>query len=205
MFFLSQLFLLRAESELQSVSGNDLAQNLQCLDSMKAQLGRLFGGSITRVSSQTPESTPRHLSRDEMFKPRSSGSHIRTEIKYKGDWMKRPVSDDEIAWLARLLVYLSDRVNESLGLNQVGSTQGYQGWSYIEVPGGLTSVSGFKETTKVVLLTLLCWVIWVGNVVVQFMRTHGLRVNLRMLASKKVVVMVLVCAVFNLLKRALAM
>ncbi|KAK4395919.1 hypothetical protein Sango_1746200 [Sesamum angolense] len=33
----------RAESELQSISGNNLAQNLQCLDSLKAQLSQLFG------------------------------------------------------------------------------------------------------------------------------------------------------------------
>ena len=32
--------------------------------------------------------------------------------------MKCPISNDVVAWLAKLLVWLSGRPNESLGLNQ---------------------------------------------------------------------------------------
>ncbi|KAL0297902.1 UNVERIFIED_CONTAM: Eukaryotic translation initiation factor 5A-2, partial [Sesamum calycinum] len=68
---LLQLFLLRAESELQSISGNNLAQNLQCLDSLKAQLSQLFGGPIGKPSPGTAQSRHCQQSRDDIFKPRS--------------------------------------------------------------------------------------------------------------------------------------
>lgn len=204
-FFFGQLFLLRAESELQSISGNNLSQNLHCLYSLKAQLSRLFGGPITKPSSGTPQSRHHQQSRDDIFEPRSFGNHMGAEIKYKGDWMKRPVSSDEIAWLASFLVNISGRLNEKLGLNQVDRNQGGTGCSYLEVQGDKRSVYGLKETLKVVLCSLLSWVMWLGETGVQLMRTHGLRVNLRMLASKRIVVMVLVFATFNLLKKALAL
>ncbi|KAG8374699.1 hypothetical protein BUALT_Bualt10G0023200 [Buddleja alternifolia] len=199
---LLQLFLLRAESELQSISGNNLNQNLECLDSLKGQLSRLFGGPILKPSSGSPpEFRNNEQYRHEIFKPRSFGNQTRAEIKYKGDWMKRPVSDDEIAWLASILVNISGLVNERLGLNRV---EGGTAWSYVEVPGGIRSVYGPKETVKVVLCSLLSWIMWLGEAGVQFMRKHGLRVNLRMLASKKVCMVVLVFAAFYQLKRALA-
>ncbi|KAL7160483.1 hypothetical protein ABFS83_01G098100 [Erythranthe nasuta] len=204
---LLQLFLLRAESELQSISGN----NLQSLDSLKSHLSRLFGGPIT--ISSPPQSKHNHpiqheQSRDEIFKPRSFRNKIGgAEIKYKGDWMKRPFSNDEIAWLASFLVNISGRLNEKLGLNQVDCTdQRGSDWSYVEMKGnGVRSVNGPMETLKVVFCCLLSWIMWFGGAGVQLMRSHGLRVNLRLLASKKIVVVVLVFAAFNLLKRALAL
>ncbi|KAL2243071.1 uncharacterized protein LOC105157959 [Sesamum indicum] len=202
---LLQLFLLRAESELQSISGNNLAQNLQCLDSLKAQLSQLFGGPIAKPSPGTTQSRHCQQSRDDIFKPRSFGNQIGAEIKYKGDWMKRPVSGDEIAWLASLLVNISGRLNEKLGLNRVENSERGTGWSYVEVQGGMRSVYGPMETLKVVFYSLLSWIMWLVEAGVQFMRTNGLRINLRMLASKKIVVMVLVFAAFNLLKKALAL
>ncbi|KAK6157952.1 hypothetical protein DH2020_005266 [Rehmannia glutinosa] len=202
---LLQLFLLRAESELQSISGNNLSQNLQCLDSLKSQLSQLFGGPITKPSSGTPQSRHHLQSRDEIFKPRSFGNQIGSEIKYKGDWMKRPFSNDEIAWLASFLVNISGRLNEKLGLNRIDCGQAGTGLSYVDVQGGMSSVCGPTETLKVVLCSLISWTMWLVETGVCFMRTHGLRVNLRMLASKKIVVMVLAVATFNLLKRALAM
>lgn len=202
---LPQLFLLRAESELQSISGNNLAQNLQCLDSLKSQLSQLFGGPIAKASPGTAQSRHRQQSRDDIFKPRSFGNQIGAEVKYKGDWMKRPASSDEIAWLASLLVNISGRLNEKLGLNRADHSQRGTGWSYVEVQGGLTSVYGPMETLKVVFCSLLSWIMWLLEAGVQFMRTHGLRVNLRMLASKKIVVMVLILAAFNLFKKALAL
>ncbi|GFP94158.1 hypothetical protein PHJA_001560300 [Phtheirospermum japonicum] len=199
---LLQLFLFRAESELQS----NLSQNLQCLDSLKAQLSLLFGGPITVPSPETtPQSRHPQQSRDEIFKPRSFGNQMGTEIKYKGDWMKRPFSNDEIAWLASFLVSLSGRLNEKLGLNRVDSSQASTGWSYVEMQGGMTSVCGPLETLKVIFCSILSWIMWLIETGVHFMRTHGLRVNLRLLASKKIAVMVIIYATFNLLKRALAL
>lgn len=199
---------MRAESELQSVSGTNLSQNLQCLDSLKAQLSLLFGGLVSK--SPSPSGTPhqsghQHQSREEIFKPRCFGNQTGTEIKYKGDWMKRPTSSDEIAWLASVLVHLSGWVNEKVGLNRVDPNQGASGWSYLEVLSDVKNVHGTKETVKVVLCSFLSWVMWLGEVGLQLMRRHGLRVNLRMLASKKIVAIVVVFTVFNILKRAFAL
>ncbi|KZV45958.1 hypothetical protein F511_10648 [Dorcoceras hygrometricum] len=198
---LLQLFVLRAESELQSVSGNNVVQSLQNLDSLKAQVNQLFGGPITKSSSGTLESRHCHQSCHEIFKPRVSGNQLGDDIRYKGDSMERPISDDEIAWLAKLLVNLSNWMNFCFGLNQVPVIEGGHGWSYVEVPSGLTSVDGPKETVKVVSFSLLSWITWLGESLVQFMRNHHYRINLRVLASKKVAVMVLIFAVFNLLKK----
>ncbi|CAI9755332.1 unnamed protein product [Fraxinus pennsylvanica] len=196
---LLQLFLLRAESELQAIYSNNVAQNLQCLDSLKAQVGVLFGGPITNSSSiGTPresKTTQQQQAHDLRFEPRSC-FETRTggEIKYKGDWMKRPISNDEIAWLAKLLVYLSGWLNECLGLNRVNCTQGGPDWSYVQISGGVE-----KVTIKVVLCWLLSWITWLRETGANFMKEHGLRVNLRMLASKKVVLRLLVIAAALLL------
>ncbi|XP_047970512.1 uncharacterized protein LOC125213812 [Salvia hispanica] len=198
---LLQLFLLRAESELQSVSGNNLSQNLQSLDSLRAQLSQLFGGPLSKSPSQT--SQPRHQSREEIFKPRSFGSQTGAEIKFKGDWMKRPASSDEIAWLASILVSISGWLNEKVGLNRVDSNQ--RAASYLEVLSDVKSVHGTKETMKVVFSCFLAWVMWLCQTGVQLLRRYGLRVNLRWLASKRIVAMLLLVIVFNLLKRAFAL
>lgn len=196
-----QLFLLRAEAELQSVSGNNLSQNLQSLDSLRAQLSQLFGGPLSKSPSQT--SQPRHQSREEIFKPRSFCSQTGAEIKFKGDWMKRPASSDEIAWLASILVSISGWLNEKVGLNRVDSNQGAA--SYLEVLSDVKSVHGTKETMKVVFSCFLAWVMWLCQTGVQLLRRYGLRVNLRWLASKRIVAMLLLIVVFNLLKRAFAL
>ncbi|KAK4395920.1 hypothetical protein Sango_1746300 [Sesamum angolense] len=90
--------------------------------------------------------------------------------------MKRPASSDEIAWLASLLVNISGRLNEKLGLNRVDDTQRGTGWSYVEVQGGMRSVYGPMETLKVVFYSLLSWIMWLVEAGVRFMRTNGLRV-----------------------------
>lgn len=195
---------MRAESELQSLSGTNVSRNLQCLDSLKAQLSQLFGGLVSKSPAGTPQSGHQHQSREEIFKPRCFGNQTGTEIKYKGDWMKRPTSSDEIAWLASVLVHLSGWVNEKVGLNRVDPNQGVSGWPYLEVLSDVKNVHGTKETMKVVLCSFLSWVMWLGEVGLQLMRRHGLRVNLRMLASKRIVAMVVVFMVFNILKRAFA-
>ncbi|XP_073140711.1 uncharacterized protein [Henckelia pumila] len=202
---LLQLFLLRAESELHSLSGNNVVQNLQNLDSLKAQVNQLFGGPITKSSSGALEFRHCLQSCHEIFKPRGSGNQMGAEIRYKGDSMKRPISNDEIAWLSKLLVNLSSWMNECFGLNQVHCAQGGDGWSYVDVPSGLRSVYGPKETVEVVSFSLLSWIMWLGESGVQFMRNHHLRINLRALALKKVVAMMLVFVAFNLLKKAVTL
>ncbi|KAH0645857.1 hypothetical protein KY284_033741 [Solanum tuberosum] len=198
---LLQLFVLRAESELQSIGGENLSQNLQGLDRLKSELCQLFGGPIMNPLS-TPETVQCEYMRDEIFKPRSFANRAMVDIKYKGDWMKRPISDDEIGWLAKVLVKLSGWLNESLGLGQVESSQESPSWSYVDVSSDARSVCGPMEVIKVVLCSFISWLLMLRGAGVRFMREHGVRVNLRVLASKKVVVVLLVIAAFSLLRRA---
>ncbi|KAK9815560.1 hypothetical protein WJX72_005838 [[Myrmecia] bisecta] len=39
------------------------------------------------------------------------------DVQYKGDWMRRPIASNEIGWLVRLLVLLSDWINRAIGLD----------------------------------------------------------------------------------------
>ncbi|EEF28225.1 conserved hypothetical protein [Ricinus communis] len=201
---LLQLFILRAEAELQANYGDNLAHNLQLIDSLKAQVSYLFGGSIVRRLSFTPETRQPEQSRDEKFKPRRSGNQAWGDVKYKGDWMKRPISDDEVAWLVKLLVRFSSWLNDSFGLNQVQSSDIDPKWSYVEVSNNVENVCGPTETLKMMLCAIGCWFLAFCAAVARLMRKHGLRVNLRMLASKKIVMVLLMSALFSVFKKAFA-
>lgn len=200
---LLQLFILRAESELQSNSGDNLARNLQCMDSLKSQVGCLFGDNIVKPMPPTTETRMGQLSRVEMFTPRRVGN--RTLLNdVKGDWMQRPVSDDEIMWLVKLLVWVSGCLNEGLGLNQVQNAEVEPKQSYVEVSEGVVdNICGPRETLKVLLNSIGSWLLMLGLEVVKLMRSYGLRVNLRVFASKKFVMILFVAAVAGSLKRAI--
>lgn len=202
---LLQLFVLRAESELQAVSGGNLSQKLQYVDSLKGQLSSLFGTSITMSTPRMREpSCDQQISRDEIFSPRSFGNHMVADVKYKGDWMKRPISDDEVAWMVHLLVKVSGWLNELLGLNQADhSSNQNHGRSYVELSSD-TNISGVADIMKVVFWSFLSFIVALGASGVKFMKTHGLRVNLRILASKKVVMLLLIGVACSALRRAFA-
>ncbi|KAL3499624.1 hypothetical protein ACH5RR_038717 [Cinchona calisaya] len=199
---LLQLFVLRAELELQALSGDNFAQSLKCLDSLKAQLSFLFGGPILKSSSRTPEERQHHHTHNEIFRPRRFGNYMVHDVKYKGEWMKRPISDDEIAWLAKLLVDISTWLNECLGLNQLNSSQGDPAWSYVDLSGNAGNVTGLMDVMKMLFCSLFSWFIALGNAGLMFMRMRGLKVNLRILASKKIVVVFLIVAAFSMLRKA---
>ncbi|KAL3610386.1 hypothetical protein D5086_001406 [Populus alba] len=197
---LLQLFILRAEAELQANSGDSLACNLQCIDSLKLQVSCFFGGHAVKRISFTPE--VKHVqSRDEIFKPRRVFNHASHNVNYKGDWMKRPISDDEVAWLAKFLVWLSSWLNENLGLHQAERSDVDPKLSYVEPPSDAGNVCGSTEIMKMTLCAVCSWFLMSGAMVVRLMRKHGARVNLRMLASKRIVMVLLACFVFRILKR----
>nr|GMD74949.1 Sphingomyelin phosphodiesterase like [Ipomoea batatas] len=195
---LLQLFVLRAESELQAMGGDKLAQNFECLDTLKSQLVHLFGAPIMKKPISMSETTYC----DEIFKPRSFGHRAVVDFKCKDDWMKRPICNDEIAWLAKLLMKFSGWINESLGLNQdmdISSHKGSPSWSYIELSS--KSMCGTTETMKAVLWFFLSWLICLSGAGVELMRKHGLQVNFRVLALKKVVMMLLIISAYFVLKK----
>lgn len=196
-----QLFILRAEAELQAISGDKLTPSLQCIDSLKAKLGCLFDGHTIRSPSPCPEPMQYQQCRDEIFKPRRAGIHAFADVKYKGDWMRRPISSDEIAWLAKVLIRLSDWLNESLGLNQAESIQVSSTCTYVEVSTDVAHICGPSEAFKVFICTIGSWFLFLGASSLGLMRKYGLRVNLRILASKKVVMVFVLYAVFSILKR----
>ncbi|KAI7749686.1 hypothetical protein M8C21_010080 [Ambrosia artemisiifolia] len=200
---LLQLLALRAESELQVISPENLPNNLQLLSSLKARIGGLFGGNII-TSPTIPETSKQSAkSQHEIFRPRTAGNRPTTDIRYKGDWMKRPISKDEVAWLANLLVKLSGWLNDILGLNSRENVHvGPSTWSYVEVSGDTgTNVYGVKDTLLLVMRSLCCWVMMLGSMAVNLMREHGVRVNLRILASKKIVTVVVIAIGFSILRR----
>ncbi|TKY55472.1 Sphingomyelin phosphodiesterase 4 [Spatholobus suberectus] len=198
---LLQLFILRAEAELQTISGNNLVSSLQCIDSLKAKLGFLFDGHIIKSSSSCPEPMPHQQSRDEIFKPRRAGNHAFADVKYKGDWMRRPISNDEIAWLAKILIRLSNWLNESLGLNHAETSQVSSTVSYVEVSADVAHICGPSEALKVFFCTIGSWFLFLGAASLGLMRKYGLRVNLRILASKKVVMVFVLYVAFGILKK----
>ncbi|KAJ6714963.1 ALTERED INHERITANCE OF MITOCHONDRIA PROTEIN 24 MITOCHONDRIAL [Salix viminalis] len=199
---LLQLFILRAEAELQANSGDNLARNLQCIDSLKLQISCFFGGHTVKQISFMPE-VKHEQSRDEIFKPRRVFNHASYDVKYKGDWMKRPISDNEVAWLAKFLVWLSIWLNENLGLHQAERSNVDPKMSYVEPPTDAGNVCGPTEIMKITFCALCSWFLMSGAMVVRVMRKHGVRVNLRMLASKKIVMVLLACSVFSVLRRVL--
>lgn len=201
---LLQLFILRAEAELHAISGDNLTPGLQCIDSLKARLGSLFDGQTIKPSSTCQEPIQHPQSRDDIFKPRRFGNHAFADVKYKGDWMRRPISSDEIAWLAKVLVRLSDWLNETLGLNQAENSNSQVGSaSFVEVSTDVAHVCGPSEALKVFLCTIGSWFLFLGAASMGFMRQYGLRVNLRILASKKVVMVFVLYAIFSILKRSI--
>lgn len=195
------MFILRAEAELQAISGDNLVPSLQCIDSLKGKLGCLFDGHTIKPSSTCPEPMPHQQSRDEIFKPRRAGNHVLGDVKYKGDWMRRPISDDEIAWLAKMLVRLSDWLNKTLGLNQAQNSQVSSTVSYVEVSADVAHICGPSDALKVFLYTIGSWFLFLGTASLGLMRKCGLRVNLRILASKKVVMVFVLYVTFGILKK----
>ena len=197
-----QLFILRAEAELQAISGDSHMPSLECIGSLKERLGCLFDGYAIKSSLTSPDPMQQHQqSRDEIFKPRRAGNHAFADVKYKGDWMKRPISNDEIAWLAKLLVRLSAWLNENLGLNRAENDQVTPSYSYVEVSNDPAHVWGPSEVLKVFFFTIGSWFLFLGASSVGLMRKYGLRVNLRLLASKKIVMVLVLYAAFSILKK----
>ncbi|KAG8662286.1 uncharacterized protein LOC110629639 isoform X2 [Manihot esculenta] len=166
------------------------------------QVSYLFGGCTVKAIPFPLEKEQHEHSQDAIFNPRKVGNQVLTDVKYKGDWMKRPISDNEVAWLAKLLVGLSGWLNENLGLNQAENSDGSSKWPYLEVASGVENVSGSSETIRMMLCAIGSWFLALGATVVRLMRKHGLRINLRILASKKIVLFFIMSVLFRILKNA---
>lgn len=116
------LLILRAEAWIQTGSGEKILPGLNSLEALKVLTIRIFGSCemgapVELVSMYNSESEKTHF-----IKHPGLGRHTWADIKYRGDWMRRPIEDTEVAWLARLLVRISDWLNTRLGLDHQDST-----------------------------------------------------------------------------------
>uniref|UniRef100_A0A0A9DHG5 Sphingomyelin phosphodiesterase 4 n=1 Tax=Arundo donax TaxID=35708 RepID=A0A0A9DHG5_ARUDO len=186
---LLQLLLIRAESEILRLSG-DTQQALQTLDSIKRQMKRVFQGHIERMhgNASLEELHNQHQGRGEVFTPKhpSSGRSSWADVKYRGDWMKRPISESEVAWLARILIRLSDWLNDVLRLDSADADDSPVTATYIRFDRSeLNTVGGPKDAARMALVAVCSLIVLVGQALLKFMRSHMVKINLRVFASKK--------------------
>ena len=66
-------------------------------------------------------------------------------------------------------------------------------------------MNGPADTIKVVFLSVVSWLMLIIRATVKLMRDHVMKVNLRMLASKKIMISLLILIVFSVLKKAFSL
>ncbi|RCV47043.1 hypothetical protein SETIT_9G579000v2 [Setaria italica] len=189
---LLQLLLIRAESEILRLSG-DTQQALQTLDSIKSQMKRVFQGQVERIHGNTSLEelhNQQQQMRGEVFTPKhpSSGKSSWADVKYRGEWMRRPISETEVAWLARILIRLSDWLNGALGLDcgDADDSPATASATYIRFDGNeVNTVGGPKDAARMAVVALCSVIAVVGQALLKFMRSHRVKINLRVFASKK--------------------
>ncbi|BAA97175.1 unnamed protein product [Arabidopsis thaliana] len=116
--------------------------------------------------------------------------------------MTRPVSEDEVALMAKLLINMSIWLNERLGLNKSETSndkkENSESVSYVDVSGeDVGNVAGPGDAAKM----LLRGMVMVCGTVLQLMRRFGIRVNLRVMASKKFLMLLFLYVLFLVVKR----
>lgn len=183
-----KLLLVRAESEILRLPG-ETQQALQTLDSIKSQMKTAFQGHIERINGNTSleeSHNQQHQVRGEVFTPKhpSLRKGSWADVKYKGEWMKRPISEAEVAWLARILIRLSDWLNDALGLECADAEGSPAGATYIQFDGN-TTVGGPRDAARMALGAVCSFMVLVGQAVLKLMRSHRVKISLRVFASKK--------------------
>nr|ADE77192.1 unknown [Picea sitchensis] len=218
------LLILRAEAWIQTGSGEKILPGLNSLEALKVLTIRIFGSCemgapVELVSMYNSESEKTHF-----IKHPGLGRHTWADIKYRGDWMRRPIEDTEVAWLARLLVRISDWLNTRLGLDHQDSTVHINNsWDENSYNSMRTSEPIFAEiiededevslvdflsnrTTWINLFsTILSPVMYCSvllcKFVVSVLRRSGCRINLRIMAEKKVLVFIFTCIILTILSK----
>ncbi|XP_051183740.1 uncharacterized protein [Lolium perenne] len=190
-YHLLQLLLIRAELEIQRLPG-DTSSALQSLDLIKSRMKKIFQGRIEGAhhkNTSLDESQQQHPGRGEIFTPKHPvlGRSKFSEVKYRGDWMKRPISETEVAWLARILIRVSDWLNDALRLGcDDGADDSSARPTYIKFDRSeLATIGGPKDAARMALVAVCSLLALVGQALLTFMRAHRVKINLRVFASKK--------------------
>lgn len=216
---LLQALFMRAEVEIQASSSEKPPLSAQALESVKDVARKIFDlhtvesplGIYQPAYCQSPlASQPdNHSDRDAAATNRSLGlqRHSWQDVKYKGDWMRRPIESTEVAFLARLFVRVSDAINSTLGLTPSSDAK------VSEVPTGNEGVdedADQADPSEVVLpssgqneVKLSDILNFIKNLLLQILmilqqeaRDRGWRVNFRFMAEKKFLVLSVLALLF---------
>ncbi|KAJ3681847.1 hypothetical protein LUZ60_014420 [Juncus effusus] len=199
---LLHLLVIHAEHEIHLLPG-DFSKLLQTLDSIKSRIKQLFRDQIAKTQAKSPPQkiNKKPTNQTEFFTPRRP----KQGNKYRGDWMRRPISTDEVAWLARVLIRVSDWLNCYLALDrnvESNNNADVAGLTFVELKGDeVRQINGFKEAFWLLFTHVFSWFVVICNLVLGFMRRRGMRVNLRVLASKMLVGVVLLCIFLMVISR----
>ncbi|XP_024356383.1 uncharacterized protein [Physcomitrium patens] len=213
---LLQALFMRAEIEIQA-SSEKPPLSVHALESVKEVARKIFDMNTMESPSvifqpgycQSPiASQLENLNGHEAASTRSLGlqRHSWQDVKYKGDWMRRPIESTEVAFLARVFVRMSDAINRILGLTtdavKIGETpsarEGVEGNADQSEPEVVPpSSSEQNEVTLSDVLNFVKNLLWQILLVLQSeARDRGWRVNLRFLAGKKFLVLCMLTLLF---------
>jgi hypothetical protein len=226
---LLQALLIQAEVEIQQSTSEKPPLGAQLLESVKDVARTIF--DITNLESspagnsgmfrpaycQSPLASQQPESYSDRAASRSSiglQRHSWQDVKYKGDWMRRPIESTEVAFLARFFVKVSDAINNTLGLtpshddaptDEGGEPQEQpdpsgEGEEEVVLPS-----SGQNEVKLSDVLDLIKNVLWRIALILQLeARDRGWRVNLRFMAEKKFLVLTVLALLFYWAVRTIA-
>jgi hypothetical protein len=215
-----QILVLQAEMEIQYAPVERQKEITKALERVKQAGGKIFD---LHAPNAAAAAAALFQPQPEMSKPRIEagtrplGWHTCFDVRYRGDWMRRPIESTEIAWLARVLVKLSDSINARLGLDGVviepcsderGEmilNEGQPNSGDVTLPTPevkdlnvpklvKTSAYSFAEESRDLLRR--CWVL-----LISCLRRHGYRVNLRFLARKPLLAMLLLLVLCRMIKK----
>lgn len=206
---------MRADIEIQASSSEKPPLSAHALESVKEVARKIF-------DLHTLDSSPRGLQssfglgpqgilqpenhQNESLATRRVGlqRHSWQDVKYKGDWMRRPIESTEVALLARLFVRISDSINTALGLttptiavrvNEVPRvvTEEEEVQMVSDEPQPVEVVlpsSGQSEIKFSEIVDLVKGMLWQILIILQLeAQNRGWRVNLRFMAGKKFLVL----------------
>ncbi|KAI5055602.1 hypothetical protein GOP47_0029123 [Adiantum capillus-veneris] len=191
-----ELLILQAEGELHTVSNAAHTNCKKALDAIKKAGSLIFTTKLEPVFPiATPVAEVKNSSHHSFQACKALPQHTWKDVKYKGDWMRRPIESTEFAWLVRLLVQFSDTINKKLDLSQECDVpalelvdQGMNGAAGndlgLSMQGSPDTVLDFNLSKLAALL--LCYVSSALSILVEFVRGRGWRLNLRFLGKKPV-------------------
>lgn len=217
---------MRAEVEIQAASSEKPPLSAPLLESVKDVARTIFdlhslgspSGVFQPACCQSPiaSQADKYSDRDDAS-TRSLGlqRHSWQDVKYKGDWMRRPIESTEVAFLARLFVRISDAINTTLGLTGPDLVKVSEvpaaGEGVVEVDAVQSEPSevalpssGQNEIKLSVMVDFVKNMLWQILLILQLeARDRGWRVNLRFMAEKKFLVLSMLVLLFYWLVRAI--